>query len=92
MQSNKFSSFNDYRFQGALKSQRYSIFGCTFEFWQKFNKYSKLKCVQFLENSLVYIVIIMVVTFFMQMDETEELIKIADEAAFQLRVAFDYTD
>ena len=35
-----------------------------------------------LENSLVYIVIIMVVTFFMQMDETEELIKIADEAAF----------
>ena len=47
MQSNKFSSFNDYRFQVALKSQRYSIFGCTFEFWQKFNKYSKLECVQF---------------------------------------------
>ena len=45
-----------------------------------------------LENSLVYIVIIMVVMFFMQMDETEELIKIADEAAFRLRVAFDYID
>ena len=45
-----------------------------------------------LENSLVFIVIIMVVMFYMQMDETEELIKIAHKAAIQLRVAFDYID